>query len=204
MRKRIFWSFILISFSSLIIFGMLSLYFIDDAYTQKTSSQLQSLVSLIKTNPLKINDFQKQSEIYSNSIGNDVRVTFVNKEGTVLGDSLSLEKYQNHSNRIEIIDAFKIGAGKSIRLSETNGMTNIYYAEKIDSNTVIRLSVPLKDSLNFILMTLPVILFSLLIAGALALFLSGKLSRRIIKPLLEFSEKIDITSGNENLESLSI
>ena len=54
------------------------------------------------------------------------------------------------------------------------------------------------------LMILPVILLSLLIVGALAFFLSGKLSRRIIKPLLEFSEKIDITSGNENLESLSI
>jgi len=203
-RRKIFWSIIIVSLCSLVIFGVLSLYFIDDSYTKKTEIHLKSLISIIKLNPTTTASFQELAEQYSNSIGNEVRVTFVNKKGLVLGDSLSLETYQNHSNRAEIMDAFSNGVGTSIRLSETNGMTNIYYAERYNADTVIRLSVPLRESLNFILFSLPLILLSLLLAGAIALFLSGKMSKRIIQPLLDFSEKIDIATIGTRKESLLI
>lgn len=204
MRKKIFWSIIIVSLCSLVIFGVLSLYFIDDSYTKKTEIHLKSLVSIIKATAPVTDGFQELAEKFSNRIGNDVRVTFVNRKGIVLGDSLSLETYQNHSNRTEIMDAFSKGAGTSIRMSETNGMTNIYYAEKYNADTVIRLSVPLRESLNFVLFSLPLILLSLLLAGAIALLLSGRMSKRIIQPLLDFSEKIDIATDGTVNKSLSI
>jgi len=203
-RKKIFWSIIIVSLCSLVIFGVLSLYFIDDSYTKKTEIHLKSLVSIIKATAPVTDGFQELAEKFSNRIGNDVRVTFVNRKGIVLGDSLSLETYQNHSNRTEIMDAFSKGAGTSIRMSETNGMTNIYYAEKYNADTVIRLSVPLRESLNFVLFSLPLILLSLLLAGAIALLLSGRMSKRIIQPLLDFSEKIDIATDGTVNKSLSI
>lgn len=201
MKKRIFWSFLLVSFCSLIIFGALSLYFLDNSYTEKTEIHLKSLISLIKNDNVIKSNYPELATKYAQLAGNDLRVAFVNKKGDVLGDSLSLQSYQNHSDRIEIIDAFAKGEGKSIRFSETDKKMTIYIAEKLDENTIIRLSVPLMDSVNFILFSLPLVLISLIIAVIIAFLLSKKLSSFIIKPILNFSEKIKI---NENQENLSI
>ncbi len=197
MKKRIFWSFLAVSLCSIIIFGALSFYFLDSSYTEKIGIHLNSLISLIKNENISKLNYQDLARKYADVIGNDIRVTFVNKDGIVLGDSLSLQKYQNHSDRIEIINAFAKGEGKSIRYSETNNKMSIYIAKKFDENTVIRLSIPLMDSINIILFSLPLVIMSLIIAVVIAVLLSKILSKLIIKPILEFSEKLNIIENNQ-------
>jgi two-component system phosphate regulon sensor histidine kinase PhoR len=203
MKKKMFFSFILISIISLIIFGVISLYVIDNSYIDKTKIHLKSLINLTTINIKNNEDYPKTAKDYAEKIGNDVGVTFVDKSGNVLGDSTSQLVFENHSNRKEIIDAFLYGDSSSIRYSDTERKTYIYVAKKINDNTVIRLSVPLMDSIMFIFYSLPAIIFSLLITVLIALFLSSRLSRSLIKPIMDFSEAIDLKVQEENVKSLT-
>lgn len=113
-----------------------------------------------------------------------VRFTIVDKEGNVIRDS---ENYslENHSNREEIIEAFKNGKSASTRFSNTEGINVVYYATKISDNIVIRASVPASNTKfineGYIKYYFIIIFFVIL----LSLGLSLKLIRAIIYPLKE-------------------
>jgi len=76
----------------------------------------------------------------------DVRVTIIAPDGVVLGDSdmtpASIRTMENHSNRPEVIQAFKTGRGTSIRWSATVGIPFIYVVTMADGR-ILRLAMPL-------------------------------------------------------------
>lgn len=72
-----------------------------------------------------------------------MRFTVINKDGDVTFDN-EVSGLDNHNNRQEIIDAFENGTGSSVRYSESLGTNLVYYATKIDDNTVLRSSVSIK------------------------------------------------------------
>ncbi|WP_263560152.1 two-component system histidine kinase PnpS [Paenibacillus polymyxa] len=79
----------------------------------------------------------------------DSRVTFIRKDGTVVGDSLSNpRKMENHASREEIRQATSEGIGRTIRYSETLQRNMLYVAEPVVSDKgfdgYIRLSMSLK------------------------------------------------------------
>ena len=50
------------------------------------------------------------------------------------------EKMENHSDRKEIKEAMETGKGSSSRYSSTLSQKNLYYAEKLDDGTILRIS----------------------------------------------------------------
>ncbi|HEV8376375.1 MAG TPA: histidine kinase dimerization/phospho-acceptor domain-containing protein, partial [Candidatus Polarisedimenticolia bacterium] len=80
-----------------------------------------------------------------------VRVTFVDPQGRVLGDSEvsteELARMENHADRPEIRRALKEGHGKAVRYSTTMGASLLYVARRLDLDGrvlgVVRVAVPL-------------------------------------------------------------
>lgn len=196
MKRRIFWSFLIVTFFSLVIFGALTLYFIDNNYTKKAQDHLKSLANVIINQKNDGNDYPALAKGYAFTIGEDVRITFVDKKGVVLGDSLPINVTENHSNRKEIKDALLLGEGSSVRFSSTDKKYTVYFAKMVNENIVIRLSYPLFDSIKFILFSLPAVFLSLLLAIFLAFLVSKKLSDAIIKPIFDLTENINFSSDN--------
>ena len=88
--------------------------------------------------------YKKEDLLVYKFKGESVRFTVVNKNGDVLFDNEKSD-LGNHSNREEIIEAFKNGTGNSVRFSETLGLNMVYYATRINDDIVIRSSVPIND-----------------------------------------------------------
>ncbi|MGG7143734.1 ATP-binding protein [Clostridium nigeriense] len=113
-----------------------------------------------------------------------VRFTIVDSEGNVINDTDN-DNLENHLDREEIEEAFKNGNASTTRFSNTQGIDVVYYATKIDENTVIRASVPLSNvrvfSEGYIKYYIIIIIFVIL----LSLGLSLKLIRAIIYPVKE-------------------
>ena len=89
----------------------------------------------------------------------------------------------NHSNRDEVEEAVKSGSGHSIRKSETMTRETIYFAQKLDDGTILRVAVT-QDSIWAILAKLirpAVILFMATVL--LSLFLSNMVTKNILSPL---------------------
>lgn len=125
-----------------------------------------------------------------------VRFTLVDKSGNVIKDSEN-DNLENHSSREEIINAFKNGKSTSTRYSKTERTNVIYYATKMDENTVLRSSVPISDitffTEGYIKYYFVIIFFVIL----LCLGLSLKLIRAIIYPLKELEIATDkIANGD--------
>ncbi|WP_440118352.1 two-component system histidine kinase PnpS [Paenibacillus sp. QZ-Y1] len=73
----------------------------------------------------------------------DSRVTFINKDGMVIGDSESdPATMDNHLNREEIIGATEAGFGRSIRYSETLGQDMLYVALPVNSDQSDMIEIP--------------------------------------------------------------
>ncbi len=72
----------------------------------------------------------------------NVRITWVDKNGTVLYDSKEeASQMENHSNREEIKQALKTGFGESSRYSATLATKSLYVAQLLNNGTIVRLSV---------------------------------------------------------------
>ena len=69
------------------------------------------------------------------------RVTLIKSDGTVIYDNKSdAEKMENHAQREEVREAETIGSGYAVRQSETLGINTRYYALKLESGNILRVS----------------------------------------------------------------
>ena len=78
----------------------------------------------------------------------NVRVTLIATDGRVLGDSeldgIALENVENHADRPEVLEAKRVGIGKSVRQSATVQKNFMYVAKRLEAG-VLRLAMPLTD-----------------------------------------------------------
>lgn len=120
---------------------------------------------------------------------NQVRFTIIDRQGNVLYDSESKGSLSdNHIDREEIHQAFINNEGSSVRYSSTSTVNLVYYATKIDENTVVRSSVPTSAIMVFLSGTYKYYIFIIIIVAILALWLSVKLTKIIIYPIKELEE----------------
>jgi len=128
----------------------------------------------------------------------NLRITIVSKKGMVLADSFVKDIFSmdNHKYRIEIMRAFKIGTGSSIRYSHTLKIDMLYVAKRY-KNDVIRLSKPLYSIQKSLARTKKIILilaiFVFLSASILVILISKKITAPF-KEIVDFAYKF--SKGN--------
>lgn len=155
---------------------------------------------------LDFNKFAKDNSILLNSrtdrsksFSFATRITIINYQGKVLGDSDSnINKMENHLNRKEIQEAIQGQIGRDQRFSDTMKMPYLYVALPVQQfNIIVRVSVPLYqlNSINkaFLYYTILGILAGLL----LTLLISFKLSNIMTEPIHHLiNTSKEIAGGN--------
>lgn len=129
------------------------------------------------------------------------RVTIVDSDGTVLGDSeVAPEQLDNHSSRPEIYTALHGGTGVEIRYSDTLGMNMLYVAvpfNNSDKSGAVRMAMPMGDLQVIYNNALAWILGTAFICGLLALLLSFVLIQYFSRPIREITAAVqDMAAGN--------
>ena len=195
MTKRIFNSISAVAvtvllFSITIIMGVLYGYF-SDVQMKRLSEETNMVVQGISMAGI---DYLENLETA------DYRITWIDNDGTVLydshGDTASME---NHSEREEIIQATEKGYGESKRYSDTLIRQYLYYAQRMDDGTVIRLSVSQRTVFSLLWNMAQPICVVIAVAVAISLFLATQLSKSIINPLnnLNLDNPLDNPSYDE-------
>lgn len=122
------------------------------------------------------------------------RVTFIQKDGSVLGDSdADPRKMDNHSERPEIISAKNQPFGLSSRFSDTVKKEMLYVAKQIEGIGYLRVALPLKTLRENFSGFSHILFILFLMGGILILFVGLKTTQLITKPVEEmtaFSKKI--------------
>lgn len=129
------------------------------------------------------------------------RITLISPEGEVIYDSEADEKTMaNHGQREEILEARENGTGESVRYSSTLMEKTVYYAERMEDGSVLRISQT-SITLGAIVvgMQQPIMLV-LMIALILSAVLALRLSENIVKPINKLN--LEEPLANEIYEEL--
>ncbi len=191
--KSTFWaSMVTLFISFLLIFGMLFEYFEAQVFTE-----LESEAGYIS---YAVNNYGRA--YIDNFKGANTRITLIAPDGTVLADtSADTGNLENHADREEVQSALKDGSGKSTRYSDTLMQKTLYYAQKLDNGSVLRVSAT-QNSVIVILLGLvqPVILI-IAVMLAISFYLSRRAAKAIVKPINELN--LENPESNEAYDELT-
>jgi signal transduction histidine kinase len=128
------------------------------------------------------------------------RVTLIDDTGRVIGDSEfdgeSLAKLQNHSDRPEVVQARRDGAGSSMRSSASAGDDEIYVAVRTPIGFA-RVSVATTKFREIVGGARRDVLTAGLIALVLALAISFGFSRSVSRPIIELRDVAQAIAAGE-------
>lgn len=209
MKKNIFIYFIILIIFAITVTGFFINQQVQKNYGIEAENNLVQLTKTIGSSVDSLNndntlDYNKLAKKYSDligkpensavpTLGQDTRVTFITKEGKVLGDSAAdYLTMENHLNRKEVQTALLGQTGIDTRYSATLKVNYMYSAELIPSkNIIVRVSVPLinlqRIDRQIWIITLIGILIGLILAGFLAL----KFSSNIVTPIDRHIQRIN-------------
>ncbi len=196
MRKRIFWSIFAAALLASLVMASMVLAVQYRILEDRIFTELATECDLIQES-LAVS---KDPYAYFDSLSARDRITLVAADGTVLYDNAAdPSQMENHASRPEIAAAISQGTGKSTRYSATQMVQILYYAQRLDDGTILRISVAQKSVWSMIQTAMaPAILILLLLAFA-SLFLSRSLARRIVSPInaLDLDHPLDNTAYDE-------
>ena len=197
MSKKIFRSIIAVAMVVLLAGLFIASTFLYDYFNKSQVSQLKEELSLVATNVDKVG-----IEYFDNFNSPVFRFTLIDADGGVLYDSqATAEDMENHLEREEIAEALESGHGSSARYSSTLTERTFYEATRLESGKVLRISVSQVTVGALILGMLPAICAIVLISIVVALLLSHKMAKSIVKPLNELD--IENPTENETYEELA-
>ncbi|MGE4277603.1 MAG: ATP-binding protein [Lawsonibacter sp.] len=122
---------------------------------------------------------------YLQGVDSTSRITWVDKDGTVLYDSIAdPAKMENHADREEIQAAMRGGQGTAVRYSATLSEKTFYAALRLSDDTVIRLASAQYTIGVLLLAMVQPLLVILVVTLILAAVLASRLSKGMIRPIL--------------------
>jgi two-component system phosphate regulon sensor histidine kinase PhoR len=122
----------------------------------------------------------------------ELRVTWIDKDGTVLYDNdASAELLQNHFDRPEIQAAFEQGEGEAVRRSDTMNEDTFYYALRLDNGTVLRVATNAQSIWAVFISAIPIILLIILLIISICIAISHLLTKQFLKPIEIMAENLE-------------
>lgn len=214
MKKKLFFAQAITLLIALAVFVLFGYFSVRKVNTNNCENNLYSSMTLAKkilkdetdSSTNKEDSLKKTSDIMTVSISN-LRLTFIDKDGTVLYDSSKDSIEENHLDRPEIQNLGKI----YYRFSSTLNTNMIYLASlSDDSSMYIRVALPLSTIDNYLTNTIIYSVLSFIGILIIALIADGLLIKKELTPLKEESKKlasivqIDAIDPGDELESISL
>ncbi|NIP25546.1 MAG: HAMP domain-containing protein [Phycisphaerae bacterium] len=201
MRHSIIWKF----FAACISLTLVAVFALNFFASLKLRRDFESKISeRLRTNALLVADIlgeqlqeenqgSIQQKVKSLADELDLRITVINPQGTVLGDSdTDPSEMESHADRSEVIDAMKDGFGESTRPSETLGYNMKYVAVRVggdgDVLGVVRFAMPLSEVQLETRAIYRAVLFGAAAALVIALTIAYFVSKSMTSPIREMKE----------------
>lgn len=197
MTKKIFQSILLVAGCVLLASLLIIMGFLYDYFGGVEKNQLRDELSLAAA---AVED--GGTDYLSQLTADRYRLTWIAADGSVLYDTRTdAESLENHASRAEVSQALATGIGDSTRYSSTLMEKTMYYAQRLDDGTVLRISISRATVGMIAVGMIQPLLIVLIVALILSGLLARRLSRRIVDPLnsLDLEHPLD----NDAYEELS-
>ena len=197
MTKKIFQSILLVAGCVLLASLLIIMGFLYDYFGGVEENQLRDELSLAAA---AVED--GGTDYLARLTADRCRLTWIAADGSVIYDTKTdAESLENHASRAEVSQALTTGTGESTRYSSTLMEKTMYYAQRLDDGTVLRISISRATVGMIAVGMIQPLLIVLIVALILSGLLARRLSRRIVDPLnsLDLEHPLD----NDAYEELS-
>lgn len=195
MTKKIFQSILLVAGCVLLASLLIIMGFLYDYFGGVEENQLRDELSLAAA---AVED--GGTDYLSQLTADRCRLTWIAADGSVLYDTkTNAESLENHASRAEVSQALATGTGESTRYSSTLMEKTMYYAQRLDDGTVLRISISRATVAMIAVGMIQPLLIVLIVALILSGLLARRLSRRIVDPLnsLDLEHPLDNAAYEE-------
>ena len=193
MKKKINSRFIGIALLAIIItlLGVTSIYYY--LFENQVRNDLHVLAETLVDSGV----FQKERLEHIVFESEDIRVTWIDEDGTVIYDSWNdVSVMGNHMERPEIKEAFENGTGDSVRTSDTMNMNTYYYALRISDGSVVRVARNASSGASIFMNAMPVVGATAVFVIFLCVVLAHYLTKQLLRPIAAIANKLDDTEGS--------
>ena len=122
-------------------------------------------------------------EAYLQTLQTEKRITWMNAEGNILFDS-QMTDLPNQSELAEVRDALQNGTGQATRPSNSENVTNLYFARRLQDGTVLRMSYPI-SAVRQALITVSPVFWAFVLVLTISSVLSFRAAKQIVRPINE-------------------
>lgn len=183
MKKRIYKNMLLCSFLCITVITLL----LSFVFYGLLSRQMSEEVKTAAQNIAGTLSLQAAPQVYLTTITfppKSARVTLIDEKGEVLYDSYKKTgELDNHAQRPEVKQALLQGEGEYKRFSDSLDKETYYYAVKLSDGDIIRLAKTTDTITDIFFSALPAIFFSTLLTIIICLFISKRLTQKIVAPI---------------------
>lgn len=188
MRKKINTELVLIAAVAIILTSIFATFTYYRIFKNEVIGSLQTcahvLAESMENQNMDLKDYQ--------SIDEELRITLIDAEGTVLMDTnADIGGMTNHGERPEIKQAYLTGEGKDVRRSETLEKSTFYYAMQMEDGNILRVAKETGSIFSIFLDAVPSLV---MVAGVLFAFcalLAHFMTKSFIKPIEKVAENLD-------------
>ena len=175
---------------------LVTLIGVTSIYYYLFENQVQKDLHILADTLVDSGVFQKEKIEELSFESEEVRVTWVDDDGTVMYDSWTdVAGMENHMERPEIKAAFEKGRGDSIRRSDTLDMNTYYYALRIEDGTVVRVAIHASSGTSIFMSAMPIVVCIILLVVLLCVFLADYLTKSLVNPIAAIADRLDENEG---------
>lgn len=196
MRRRLFVSTLLITIAAFVAISFVTTLFIGNDLRQKTHEQLALACATANAAARSLSDDELVPALREAAKAGNHRVTLIARDGTVLYDSETSGKLENHAGRPEVIEALAKGTGTAVRYSATLKCDVMYVAMRMEGgDEILRFSDRLStvwDDLGSIMNGIVWVALGLLVLCGITVWL---VAGRIFRPIDEMTNVSQTIAG---------
>lgn len=192
MEEKISYRLFLMGFLGLLFTAALCIFVFHKAFTAQAWTSLEREADLVSAGYDLVQDPQQLSSF----VTNDLRITLISQDGSVLFESATDQPMENHLSRPEIRQAMTEGVGRDIRDSHTMGYETYYYAVLLPNGEILRMAQDAETVWSIYDSTLPAIVLSCVALMLAAAVLAALLTRALVSPVLSMTEDLDHIQDN--------
>ena len=193
MEEKISYRLFLMGFLGLLFTAALCIFVFHKAFTAQAWTGLEQEAELVSAD-YEMTDQQPQE--LTHFVTEDLRITLISQDGSVLFESATDQPMENHLSRPEIKQAISDGVGKDIRDSQTMGYETYYYAVLLPTGEILRVAQDAETIWSIYDSSIPAIVLSCVALMMAAAILAGLLTKALVQPVLDMTEDLDHIQEN--------
>ena len=199
MEEKISYRLFLMGFLGLLFTAALCIFVFHKAFTAQAWTGLEQEAELVSAG-YEMTDQQPQE--LTHFVTEDLRITLISQDGSVLFESATDQPMENHLSRPEIKQAISDGVGKDIRDSQTMGYETYYYAVLLPTGEILRVAQDAETIWSIYDSSIPAIVLSCVALMMAAAILAGLLTKALVQPVLDMTEDLDHIQENVPYQEL--